>query len=100
MSTSASNASNPSDPPFFVPGRGPIGLLIHILTHPRVIDYVKLIFLGVCAEASRRLLMLLGQWFAYYTEIQSVHLGTDESYDWLMTYWVSHPTWKHPARKL
>jgi hypothetical protein len=98
--TPAVNLSSTSDIPLFVSGLGPVGLLIHLLTHPRIIDFVKLFLLGVCGEAARRLVIALSAWLKYYSAIYSVHLATDESYDWLMAYWVSHPSWQQPSRDL
>ncbi len=76
--TAAENA------PLFLPGLGPLSAIVHLLSHPKIFSYVQLFLLGLAAEISRRLLMVVLRWIKYHATISSVHLSLDESYDWLM----------------
>lgn len=63
------------------------GIISGILAHPRLIDALQLILLGLTAEVARRIAMF---WFFMVRRtfcITSIHHLTDESFDWLMSEW-------------
>lgn len=78
--------STPSEPylAFFPSGLGVLGLITHLLTHPKIKDWLQLILLGLAAEFTRRLSSYLLIWAREIFCITSVHAPSDESYDWLM----------------
>lgn len=112
--------SAPSDTylAFFPSGLGVLGMITHLLTHPKIKDWLQLILLGFAAEFTRRLSAYLLVWAREIFCITSVHATSDDSYDWLMgkyqtlvyrvsltmaadtAYWMQDKRWKERCRKL
>ncbi|KAJ9107149.1 hypothetical protein QFC19_002809 [Naganishia cerealis] len=84
---------------FFPPGLGALGMVVHLLTHPQIKDWVQLILLGLAAELTRRISKNIWVWAKYALCISSTHQLNDESYDWLMAYWMHDPKWQERCRK-
>ncbi|KAJ9095324.1 hypothetical protein QFC21_005690 [Naganishia friedmannii] len=80
-----------ANPAFFPPGLGALGTVYHLLTHPKIKDWVQLIMLGLVAEMTRRISKNVWVWAKYVFCITSSHQLNDESYDWLMG--ESHTIW-------
>ncbi|KAJ9090899.1 hypothetical protein QFC20_007782, partial [Naganishia adeliensis] len=93
--------SAPSDAylAFFPSGLGVLGMISHLLTHPKIKDWLQLILLGLAAEFTRRLSGYLLVWAREIFCITSAHATSDDSYDWLMTYWMQDKRWKDRCRK-
>jgi hypothetical protein len=72
------------NPAFFPAGLGALGTLYHLLTHPKIKDWVQLIMLGLLAEMTRRITKNVFIWGKYVFCITSSHQLNDETYDWLM----------------
>jgi hypothetical protein len=73
-----------ANPAFFPTGLGALGTVYHLLTHPKIKDWVQLIMLGLLAEMTRRISKNVWIWAKYVLCITSSHQLNDESYDWLM----------------
>jgi hypothetical protein len=78
----------------------PILRLFQVLQSQTVKDWLSLVFLGVLAESARRGLNILWDKLRYELYIQSSHSLLEQSHDWLLYYWISHPSWVQKARDL
>jgi hypothetical protein len=78
----------------------PILRLFQVLQSQTVKDWLSLVLLGVLAESGRRGLNILWDKLRYELYIQSSHSLLEQSHDWLLYYWISHPSWVQKARDL
>lgn len=95
-----------------------MGMIIRVITHSKVRDWLQLVLLGVTAELARRLFKHLIVCVRRTILIRTVHAPNDDSYDWLMgefrgilrqrgltavtnvAYWLQDERWKDRCRKL
>jgi hypothetical protein len=83
------NASHmPNNPsatvPFFPSGLSALAMIVHLCTHPKIKDWLQLLFLGIAATFARKASKEAKGWLQRVFCVTSVHLMNDESYDWLM----------------
>lgn len=70
--------------PFFSPGLSALAMIVHLITHPKIRDWLQLLALGVVATFTRIASKNVSRWLRYTFSMTSIHLMNDESYDWLM----------------
>jgi hypothetical protein len=80
----ASTVASEAAAPVLVTALGYMGLLFQVLTHRQIVGYVKILLVGLAAEAARRGVKSLTKLIYYHTTIESYHLSSDVSYEWLM----------------
>lgn len=82
------------------PPAGPIGSLRKLVTHPMIKDWATLAAMGAMAEGTRRLTLWGFNKASKELYLTSTHNGLDESYEWLMNFWVRDEEWTKKARDL
>jgi hypothetical protein len=83
LSNGTASAAGASDG-FFPSDLGTIGMMTHLITHPKFTDLLQLILLGLVAELTRRSFKHVTTWARKTFFITTVHATNDDSYDWLM----------------
>ena len=73
-----------SDITFFSSGLGLFQSLYHLVTHPKIKDWLQIFLLGLTAEFARRVSKYLISWARHRFCITSTHSPNDDSYSWLM----------------
>ncbi|KAJ9095323.1 hypothetical protein QFC21_005689 [Naganishia friedmannii] len=88
-----------ADLPFCPSGLAFLDATSHLISHPKIKDWLQLLLLGLAAELARRIGTKLCVWARYVFCITSSHYMNDEAYDWLMAYWMHDPTWQERGRR-
>lgn len=82
----------------FIAVANPINAVIRLFTHPKLQDYFGILVLGIMAEITRRLLVINMPWLESLVTVKAIHTTLDDSHNWIMAFWMSHPDWQAKTR--
>lgn len=74
--------------------------LLGFLFPSRLREYLGLALFGLLAELTRRAVIRLLPWIERQISIQAIHPVYDPSHDWVMSWWMSQPSWTKRSKVL